>query len=854
MVIQKFILAGALSGLIYTTTAVASQSLSVSQYVVDSASIDGVDTAQYGSSAFKFPVDADVLSQSHLYSPEYRNRYFMSVFGPRYKLVSGSSIEYFDFHRGADINADVSFNGVTHSSTNPPTINSMCTGYVDEVQPDDTGDSGRWVRVKCDDIFTQENWGHIYLAYRHLEDIDVVDGQWIGAGQQIGLMGKTGSTNTVHLHLSVRRIVEGDFVNVHPMRVFDATTMPHLVTTLTDADIQLLEYDVTSALFRIIVPYNQANIRRIKLSLADDSWSRTYDYENVSLDAGDDERDLHNFIEGLELFAYPFNRGHGSYRRYIDKHEEIPAAYPASLLNSPQDQWPIYADLTTQSPAYIVDVRGVGLPAGYLINDLQIEIEDIWGHGLRAYGEDLTQQPNSRELLLVKPDNDAEQNSREEVTITSEDLDMATYKGITGLQFRDKLPPSGATIREAWIQFSADEDRTDESSLVISLEDSFVPEVFTEQDNDLGQRSVMDTQVTWNVQPWAIVDDMLAIQRTPDLSHMIQQQVSSAGWDNTESALSFLISGSGRRTADSANNHYLHKSPYLYLKYDIEVQALDNTPPIVEWIGPLEGAVLTGLGQHEASVHVFDADDNLDSVALYVNGELYASKSEAPWNFSWTTEQYGENSIEVIARDSENATSSLVARTVHLTDVIIEQAVMEGNDDVEQHSDLDIAKNGTDLEFGFDDYKQIENQTVGIRFKNIALPFGAKILRAWLQFTAKKDEEEDVEIEIFTDMDVNSAPITYKDGNISARIRAGAASVLWNPEPWIKGDNGTAQRTADISILIQNVIDQSGWNSGQDITIILRSEGNVEGQVRRAYSYNGSSQAAPRLYIEYVSP
>lgn len=44
----------------------------------------------------------------------------------------------------------------------------------------------------------------LYTVYAHMSRIDVVEGQWVQAGEQIGLVGDTGQTTGAHLHFEVR--------------------------------------------------------------------------------------------------------------------------------------------------------------------------------------------------------------------------------------------------------------------------------------------------------------------------------------------------------------------------------------------------------------------------------------------------------------------------------------------------------------------------------------------------------------------------------------------------------------------------------------------------------------------------
>ncbi len=88
----------------------------------------------------------------------------MSVFGPRFKLVSSSNVGYFDFHQGSDITPDVTSGGVTYHEDSPPPIVSMCAGEVDDVidGPDSEMEqlgTGRSLRVRSDQHFAVPGWG-----------------------------------------------------------------------------------------------------------------------------------------------------------------------------------------------------------------------------------------------------------------------------------------------------------------------------------------------------------------------------------------------------------------------------------------------------------------------------------------------------------------------------------------------------------------------------------------------------------------------------------------------------------------------------------------------------------------------
>ena len=63
---------------------------------------------------------------------------------------------------------------------------------------------------------------------------------------------------------------------------------------------------------------------------------------------------------------------------------------------------------------------------------------------------------------------------------------------------------------------------------------------------------------------------------------------------------------------------------------------------------------------------------------------------------------------------------------------------------------------------------------------------------------------------------------------------------------WTKGDAGDAQRTEDFAGVIQEIIDETPWASGNSMVIIITGSGK-----RTAESFNGSPAEAPILHIEF---
>lgn len=122
-------------------------------------------------------------------------------------------------------------------------------------------------------------------------------------------------------------------------------------------------------------------------------------------------------------------------------------------------------------------------------------------------------------------------------------------------------------------------------------------------------------------------------------------------------------------------------------------------------------------------------------------------------------------------------------------------------------------------------------------------PQGAVIASAHLQFTADKDNQEQATaLTIWASVE-GDAP-DFDLAGISSRPRT-AASVAWTVPPWMmQEESGPAQRSPDVTSLVQEVVDQAGWQAGQHIVFILDGSGK-----RSARTFDKDPQVAPQLVL-----
>jgi hypothetical protein len=164
-------------------------------------------------------------------------------------------------------------------------------------------------------------------------------------------------------------------------------------------------------------------------------------------------------------------------------------------------------------------------------------------------------------------------------------------------------------------------------------------------------------------------------------------------------------------------------------------------------------------------------------------------------------------------------------------------------DDAEESEEGEVSLDSSDLELT-DDHG---TQTIGVRFRKLALPHGARILRAWVRFTVDDTSAGPTPLGIAGENVDDSAVFGTGEQNISRRPRTPGV-VAWNPAAWpTAGASGKAQETPDLTAVIQQIVDRLGWASGHALTLLVTGTGD-----RVAVSFDGDSSSAPLLHVDYL--
>ncbi|MEN8260391.1 MAG: metallophosphoesterase, partial [Pseudomonadota bacterium] len=178
-----------------------------------------------------------------------------------------------------------------------------------------------------------------------------------------------------------------------------------------------------------------------------------------------------------------------------------------------------------------------------------------------------------------------------------------------------------------------------------------------------------------------------------------------------------------------------------------------------------------------------------------------------------------------------------------------EGRVADGNHDSEETTSSGrISLTSDDLELA---YLGSGAQTAAVCFTNVGIPQGVTITKAYVQFQADETDSSAVSMNMQGEFSGDAAPLTSASFDLSSRPRTNA-KVGWKPDPWTAvGEAGPAQRTTDISPIIQEIVDNPNWAAGNAMAIMFDNVSGSTGK-RTAESYNGSSGGAPLLHIEFA--
>jgi Big-like domain-containing protein len=222
------------------------------------------------------------------------------------------------------------------------------------------------------------------------------------------------------------------------------------------------------------------------------------------------------------------------------------------------------------------------------------------------------------------------------------------------------------------------------------------------------------------------------------------------------------------------------------------------------------------------------------------------------WSFSWnsTTTSNGSHSLTARATDAAGNQTTSGSRLVTVANtLVLDIPVRASADDAEQKANRNVTLNSTDLDMMNDGATTLV--AVGMRFTGVNLPTGAQITKAYIQFREDENHAVATTLDVAGEKALTPGAFTTAKSNITNRART-TAHVGWSvPTGWVDavGTTGLNQRTPELKTVIQEIIGQSGWTSGNAVVLIVT--GNPGGELVGT-AFDGGATRAPVLHIEYT--
>jgi len=238
------------------------------------------------------------------------------------------------------------------------------------------------------------------------------------------------------------------------------------------------------------------------------------------------------------------------------------------------------------------------------------------------------------------------------------------------------------------------------------------------------------------------------------------------------------------------------------------------TEPVIPVISSIEPII----GKVGATVTITGSDFSTKpgSNIISFNGTEASATASTATSITTTVPAGATTGNVTVTVDGE---SNGIEFTVVESEMLIVQLDMDEDDAEEGALNGAMTNSSSDLELGeYDTWTQdgVEQglQTIGVKFNNITIPPGSKILAASIQFTADNTGADPVQLTIYGENVANPEPFKNDTDeghffNITSRPKT-IENVVWDIPEWANtGLAGPDQATPDIGIIIQALVSWS---------------------------------------------
>ena len=497
------------------------------------------------------------------------------------------------------------------------------------------------------------------------------------------------------------------------------------------------------------------------------------------------------------------------------------------------------------------------------------------------------------ESRIVFSEDDAEELADNTVNLISPRLQfMEAGSGVQkaiGLRWRNVPIPQGAIIERATITFTAAKVGSNPVDIKFFGQAADNASKFNATESNISSRLKTAALVKWRRVPsWDARNQSGPAQRTPDLSRIIQEVVDRPGWEEGNNMVIIAKpiwrnSNFGPRVAKSFDANP-NNAPLLHVEYTTDANSfLNSTIPNfkVAFVGDTfltqgtrdllrlirdEGAemlLLLGDLDHANNPDAWEKQINNilgpDFPVFAAIGNHETDKWDIPSGYQQKLsdrleriEQIEGRPIctgEIGVKSACNYKGLFFILAGIGTWPVVDQRIASSSDDAEERENRTVTITSPDLEF-MEEGSGVQ-RAVGMRWRNVQIPQGAVITKAFISFTVAETGSNPVSIRFQGQAADNPSRFTTDKSSISSRPRT-TARIFWtNIPPW--DTVGEKKQTPDLSPLIQEIVDRAGWSSGNSM-VIIATPSNAPTGPRIAASFDINPAQAPRLHVEYYAP
>jgi hypothetical protein len=423
--------------------------------------------------------------------------------------------------------------------------------------------------------------------------------------------------------------------------------------------------------------------------------------------------------------------------------------------------------------------------------------------------------------------NDAHEKSDGEVRSVNE-IRMKEG-GIAGVRFPVSLP-SGATVQEAYIQFTASDNNNADvaASYLIGIESADSAPVYDEAvEYGLSSRAV-SSSLPWQADAW-MDNASSSAQRTPNLASLVNEALARAGWVYGNH-MSFIITGSGDHNPKAWDKDGSDGAPTLLIDYSPPYEELldedgdglanfkdldddnDGMPDLFERSNgddrALQFSLPSGLDSRSPEDGEYGASADLDG-----DGFLNV------WEF-----EFGSDPLDPSSSPESSSGNEIRIPVVSVYDDMTERSP-DGRD----------MQDNNDLNFRSSHY-------IGLRFQ--LPPEAGAVQDARIELYGSNDSGQPGDTyRISMEASPTAAPFDSNDYyNISSRPLL-QGEVLWQPgDIWMADTISSASTTPNLASLLNELVAAGQWSgNGNAIVFVIQGiTGNEDHKARSVNKYDGA--------------